>query len=76
MKKETYTCDECKKIIDGTAPFPAQVVGGGTSIIAGGGELCTLSYMGVMGHNGFPNDKHYHYQCFCKIVRRISRVEV
>lgn len=73
MKKEIYTCDDCKKVIDGTCPSPIQIMGGGKLSMAGGGELCTLSYSGSMGHNGFISDKHYHYQCFCEVVRRINK---
>ena len=67
MKKEEYTCDWCNMIIDGdTRPEKFK-------FMAGGGELCILSYGGRMGHNGFYNDKHYHYGCFCEVVRLINK---
>lgn len=37
------------------------------------GELCVLKYEGMMGHNKFISDKHYHYHCFCTVVRRIVK---
>ena len=67
MKTITYVCDECRLAIDGsTTPETGNIR------MAGGIELCELKYIGVIGHNRFPNEGlHYHYICFCKIVDRI-----
>ena len=67
MKKEIYTCDKCGLTIDGKI---TPKTGGLRT--AGGGELCTLSYSGLMGHNGFSSDKHYHYVCFSEIISQIN----
>lgn len=73
MKEIKYTCDKCKQPIGDDYQVPGcKIVGGGTVRMAGGGELCTLSYQGIMGHNGFSKDKHYHYQCFCEIVELLK----
>lgn len=67
MKNEEYICDDCGLVIDGTIS-PER---GGVRM-AGGGELCILSYQGLVGHNKFIGDKHYHYSCFCNVVNRIN----
>lgn len=66
MKKTYYTCDWCKVIIDGELTP-------GNSKIVGGGELCILSYQGNMGHTEFYSDKHYHYVCFCEVVKLLNK---
>lgn len=68
MIKVDYTCDWCNGVIDGkSTPETGDIK------IAGGGELCVLSYNGRMGHNGFYGDKHYHYVCFCEVVRLLNK---
>lgn len=71
MKEEIYTCNECGLIIDSVTTPPQE-----DESMAGGGELCSLSYRGIMGHNGFISDKHYHYFCFCEVVRRINKMNL
>lgn len=68
MKKEEYFCDWCNLAIDGSLTPET----GGLKM-AGGGELCILSYNGIMGHNKFYTDKHYHYVCFCEVVRLLNK---
>lgn len=73
MKIETYTCDKCKNPIDGKYQKKIPIVGGGFSMMAGGGELCIIKYEGIMGHNRFPSEGlHYHYDCFCEIMNLIT----
>lgn len=69
MKTTTYICDKCKKPIDGKyqkeVPRPSDLY----KYEINGGELCTLHYEGIMGHNKFPREGlHYHYDCFCEIM--------
>ena len=71
MSKEVkYICDKCGLLIDGNT---TPEIGG--MRIAGGGELCILTYEGLMGHNKVPMDGwHFHYYCFCEIVRKINEL--
>ncbi len=67
MRDIKYSCDSCGKIIDGKA----------IDNIAGGGTLCVLNYEGSLYHNQVPqNGWHYHYSCFCKVVRAINALNL
>lgn len=62
MKEIKYTCDKCKKPIDKTY----------LTHMAGGNELCVLSYDGRMGHVKFPlNGFHFHYECFTLFMSKV-----
>lgn len=66
MKEVKYTCDKCKLVIDGSTTPENQEIS--RMRILGGGELCTLVYSGIMGHNEVPVDGwHFHYFCFLSI---------
>lgn len=68
MQTITITCDKCGLLIE---PLSDQFQG---RQIAGGGSLSTLSYTGVMGHNGVPPDGwHFHYLCFIQVVSTIEK---
>lgn len=70
MKSIAYTCDWCGHDIDGKFEPGAKENG---LLMAGGGGLCTLEFKSSMGHNGFLNEKHYHFACFCEVVPKLSK---
>lgn len=65
MKKVEYFCDKCEEGIN------EEITPIGGERVAGSGALCTLKYEGIIGHNKFINDKHYHYYCFSTDIIRL-----
>lgn len=72
MRNTRTVCDKCGLSVE---PLDTKF---NTQHVAGGGSLVVLARTnGGMGHNQVPLDGwHFHYLCFCEVVKAITGVLV